>query len=114
MGTTFFEAPEVFFDKPKTLKSDIYSVGMIMYELLYPSLSHPWATTFHTGIPETIRAAIENAVKSGKRPPVEETSTYTALMQLCWDQNSEKRPSSNDFNLAIIQIEVNNNPSNKI
>lgn len=106
IGTTSFEAPEVFFGIPKTFKSDVYSFGMIMYELLYPNLAHPWASTFITGIPETISAAIGNAVKCGKRPPVEEESRFTRLMKTCWDEDPDERHNASDLNMEIVLIKV--------
>ena len=54
----------------KNFQSAVYSLGMIMIELLYPNLSYPWASTFYTRIPKTKAklelnksTTIQNAVK---------------------------------------------------
>ena len=105
-GTTFFEAPEVFTDYEKTCASDVYSFGMVVYELLYYRYSHPWESVFKQVNPIALASLIIGAVQLGKRPTIEERSPYTDTIELCWQHNPADRPSVASLNLKIQNVEV--------
>ena len=107
VGTVPFEASEFFLNRPKTVASDIYSFGILMHELLYPELSHPWEYVFPAaGHSQTICLFIQQAVMRGERPILKhKPSAYTALMKLCWVQNSEDRPTALTLKSKIIELE---------
>ncbi len=105
-GTVSFEAPEVFLQQIKTFESDIYSFAMVMYELLHPTLCHPWEAVFSCGSPDTIRLSIIAAVKSGKRPPVTEITPYTILMKKCWADRPDQRPSPTELQPLILDVKT--------
>jgi len=106
-GTTSFEAPEVFMGNEKTCASDVYSFGMVMYELLYPCFSHPWESVFKQQVsPITLASLIIGAVKIGQRPAIKEPSPYTETMELCWEQNPADRPSVATLTLKIKNLKV--------
>lgn len=91
-GKTSFEAPEVFMGNVKTCASDVYSFGMVMYELLYHCFSHPWESVFKQQVsPITLASLIIGAVNIGQRPAIKEPSPYTERMELCWKQNTADR-----------------------
>jgi serine/threonine protein kinase len=106
-GTTSFEAPEVFLQKSKTSKSDIYSYAMVMYELLFPNYNYPWESVFSIGGPDTIAFAIIDAVKKGERPVLTEKSAYTDLISNCWDAEPSNRPNSSELKQRIVSLRVN-------
>ena len=77
-----------------------------MYELLYPEISHPWESVFPAGPSQTICLLIQQAVMRGERPIVRhERSAYTAVMELCWAQNSEERSTAPILKSKIISLE---------
>ena len=111
-GTICFEAPEVLTNGgKKTLKSDVFSFGVVMHELLHPLLDHPWATDFSAGNQETISLQIMQAVLKGRRPQVRDTpielASFVTLMRKCWSQDVESRPSSSELRDDIVRLQVN-------
>ena len=96
-GTISFESPEVFLTGQKTMKSDVYAFGMMMYELLLPKYLFPWASVYAIGNAETIASLISAAVKLGERPTLskdESNSPYGILMKMAWQQNALERPTA--------------------
>lgn len=80
-------APEVLKKEYCTLKSDVYSMGVILWELL---------TRVEFMSDFRFLSEIADAIIAGNRPPIpavpEEYQAYTALIAKCWDQESIKRP----------------------
>ena len=106
-GTVSFEAPEVFENARKTVKSDVYSFAMFMYELAYPTNSHPWSQVFSPDLlADTLSALIIQKVKDQQRPPVQEDTPYSKLMQDCWQQNPGLRPVILEIRQRIISLRV--------
>ncbi len=108
-GTVAFDAPEVFLESKKTIKSDIYAYAMVMHEILHGHLQHPWASDFSVGSSETISSLIIDAVKHGRRPKMEEheeTLTLCTLLQKAWHQEPDQRPSAEYIRIAIEKLVV--------
>lgn len=85
-----FSALEVLQDNVFTDKTDIYSYGMIMFEVLTGEIPF-WGLT---------SSQVTMRVQNGKRPNIPEDccldfpyrEEYIDLMKMCWDQNSKNRP----------------------
>lgn len=108
-GTVAFDAPEVFLQSKKDIKSDIYAYAMVMHKILHGHLQHPWASEFSVGCSEAISSLIIDAVKLGQRPKVEEheeTLTLCTLLQKAWHQEPDKRPSAEYIRIAIEKLVV--------
>src|ERR1044071_6099146 len=96
-GVIPYMAPEILQGKEYTKASDIYSFGMIMWELI-------------TGrIPFWNRSNdIELIIKICKnfRPPIinDAPKGYTKLMQECWDSDPNKRPTTIYIHNALSNI----------
>ena len=99
-GTKGFIAPEVFYigkRKQRCVydhKADIYSFSMFLYQMI--ARRHP----FHDLKPHRI----DNAVELGERPKLQDISqaetafhTLTRLMKCCWEDNVDKRPSTEEL-----------------
>ena len=86
-GITPYIAPEVFQEKKITKESDIYSIGMLMWEIF---AGHPpFDDRAHNG------NLILNIVINGMRPPLlpNMPDDCAQMMQKCWDVDPSKRPT---------------------
>jgi serine/threonine protein kinase len=92
-GTAAFMAPEQLQDLHLTLKADIYSLGMMMWELA-TGLT-PWEG-------QQPFVVMYQVVNEQKRPPIElveekgYSDTFIELMEACWHQLPAKRPKIAD------------------
>ena len=89
-GTYHWMAPEVLGGSCYNEKVDVYSYGIVMYEVLCREI--PFEDTGLDGMKVAV------AVSKGKRPNLEFVPKtcpidLVALMQSCWDQQPSKRPS---------------------
>ncbi|POG82432.1 kinase-like domain-containing protein, partial [Rhizophagus irregularis DAOM 181602=DAOM 197198] len=85
-GVIPYIAPEIFKGAAFSQKSDIYSFGMIMWELTtgckpFASVEHDHNLIFK--------------ILDGERPKITEDTPecYADLMKKCWDSNPSKRPT---------------------
>ncbi|RIB04226.1 kinase-like domain-containing protein [Gigaspora rosea] len=87
-GVLPYVAPEILNGQQPTMASDIYSFGMIMWEVLY---TKP-VMNYHES--NDVLKTID-----GLRPPInnEAPQCYVNLMERCWNQNPEKRPSAKEL-----------------
>ncbi|POG60115.1 kinase-like domain-containing protein, partial [Rhizophagus irregularis DAOM 181602=DAOM 197198] len=85
-GVLPFMAPEILRNNPYTLKSDIYSLSMIMWE-------------FTSGIPPFNNNAHDHNlildICEGERPKIIKNTPkcYIDLMNKCWDLEPKNRPT---------------------
>eukprot|EP01132_Coremiostelium_polycephalum_P006175 gene6175-7689_t len=84
-GTTLWMAPEVIKGSLYSEKCDVYSFGIILWEMLTRSL--PYSDI-------SFNCEIEERVLQGMRPPIPDACdrNYARLMECCWDPIPEKRP----------------------
>ncbi|RHZ51819.1 hypothetical protein Glove_469g43 [Diversispora epigaea] len=95
IGVLPYIAPEVFKGKPYTKKSDIYSLSMIMWELI--SGEPPYGNIEHN-------ATLVLDILEGGRPDISNFKSnddggdipngYIELMKNCWNDDPNKRPDS--------------------
>ncbi|GBC02399.1 hypothetical protein RclHR1_00460037 [Rhizophagus clarus] len=84
-GNLPYIAPEVIKEKEYTFKSDIYSIGMLMWEIssgLSPFMNYGHNYNLAFNIIDGMRPKVI------LKAPVE----YKNLMEQCWDANPSKRP----------------------
>ncbi|RIB14618.1 kinase-like domain-containing protein [Gigaspora rosea] len=86
-GVIPYMSPEVLCGKPYTKASDIYSFGMIMWEL--SSKSQPFCDRAHDE-----KLVID--ILRGERPEIlaHMPEPYVKLMTRCWDSDPSKRPTA--------------------
>jgi serine/threonine protein kinase len=90
-GIIPYVAPEIFQGKKYTKASDIYSFGMIMWELM--TGRRPFWDRNHD-----VELIIE--ICDGIRPPINNTNApegYIELMKECWNSDPNKRPTANSL-----------------
>ena len=86
-GVLPYIAPEVLRSKPYTMKADIYSFGVIMWEL--SSGRRPFCD-----IPHDLQLQLQ--ICYGSRPEIIDgvPECYKELMQKCWHNDPDKRPNT--------------------
>ena len=85
-GVIPYIAPEIFKGSGFSKESDVYSMGMIMWELT--TGCKPFANVAHD-----LELIFE--IFGGKRPKITEDTPecFANLMKSCWDSDPKKRPS---------------------
>jgi serine/threonine protein kinase len=98
-GNLPYVAPEVIAGKKHTFESDIYSIGMLMWEI---SSGHPPFSGHKHDFQLVLKIA------DGMRPPITSDTPleYKKLMKQCWDANPEKRPKIKTLLDAVKEINM--------
>ena len=94
-GVIPYVAPEIFKGSSFSKKSDVYCMGMIMWELT--SGCKPFADVKHD-------IHLVYKILNGERSKITEDTPecYANLMKSCWDSDSEKRPSITELRMTFI------------
>src|SRR2546430_4776080 len=94
-GVIPYIAPEIFKGAAFSKESDIYSMGMIMWELT--TGCKPFANVEHDT--DLIYEIID-----GKRPEItsDTPECFANLMKRCWDSDSLKRPSILEIKETVV------------
>lgn len=91
VGTPYTMAPEVMQGQPYTPAADIYSFGIVMYEMF----------TGRFPFPDMKPVQLMYTVTQGKRPAFHDGDnvpvTLRELIQSCWSQNPGDRPKFEDI-----------------
>eukprot|EP01097_Dermamoeba_algensis_P001487 TRINITY_DN1555_c0_g1_i3.p1 TRINITY_DN1555_c0_g1~~TRINITY_DN1555_c0_g1_i3.p1 ORF type:complete len:315 (-),score=39.48 TRINITY_DN1555_c0_g1_i3:460-1404(-) len=103
-GTFAYTAPEVYWGQSYTTKSDVYSLSVILWELMMRCIlgyySRPYSEfkNLTAGFQVILKTA-----KQGLRPtiPPKHPKLFTELLQMSWDPDPNKRPDTKAI-LAII------------
>jgi len=94
-GTYAYSAPEVYFGDAFTTKADVYSVGIIFWELAMRTLTGEYMMPY-SEYPELVFdfQIIIQVAKNEKRPSIPDDcpALYRTLIASCWAQNRELRP----------------------
>ena len=91
-GTFHWMAPEVLDNKPYTLKADVYSFGIVLWEIL--SREPPFADY-------SLQKIMYNVINYKERPPLAKVAKgcpkeLIMIMKACWEHEPEKRPDFSD------------------
>ena len=103
-GTPVYIAPEVFHSEVYDCKADIYSLGIILWEMWYGQQAFANITAeslvdFFAIVDEGNRP---EPVTNSKQPP----GRWDQLMKQCWAQTPEERPTAEKCYQEITQLSV--------
>jgi len=101
-GSLRYMAPEVANSNPYNYKADVYSVGILLWELL--SCKKPFVNL-------NIDAFFEEIVNGGARPPIDSKwpKKLVHLMERCWSADYDKRPSFMEIVVILDSDVLENN-----
>ena len=93
-GTPVYIAPEVFHGAVYYCKADIYSLGIIMWEIWYgkQAFNNVPVTTLDGFITLVGKGCRPQHVTGCNHPPF----LWKQLMRECWNRNPEKRPTAKE------------------
>lgn len=105
-GSTRYMAPEVYFEKPYNQSVDVYSFGIIFYQIL------ALATPFE-GL--TVKSFPKMVFQKGSRPKPDPKWPLgiTNLMQRCWSSNISERPSMEEVSEVLFE-EISSNSDEEV
>jgi hypothetical protein len=87
-GTALFMAPELHEDAPLSVSTDVFSFGMMAWQLLHPGVTNPFGTNIVT---------ISTKLGRGLRPDFSRADAPPALKELvarCLEHDPARRPAS--------------------
>jgi serine/threonine protein kinase len=94
--TSRWTAPEILNGEPKSFASDVFALGMTMYEIF--ERKRPFASMADS--------VVERKIVDGERPLVGATVLRLAakLMHACWANNAKKRPSASIVAYSLTEL----------
>ena len=101
VGTPYFLSPEIITNKPYDAKSDIWALGVLLYELM----------TFRMPFNAVSLPLLSIKINRGvyKPPPSNYSHEIRDLLKKCLTVDPEKRPSIDDIlKLPVIRNRINN------
>ena len=95
-GTVRWMSPEVMQDEPTTAKTDVYSFGMVLWEVFVRKL--PFGST-------NLGAIVYNVVRNHARPPIPARvpRDVARVIEQCWAGSPDARPA---FDAVIPMLEA--------
>eukprot|EP01087_Luapelamoeba_hula_P009632 TRINITY_DN2508_c0_g1_i1.p1 TRINITY_DN2508_c0_g1~~TRINITY_DN2508_c0_g1_i1.p1 ORF type:complete len:918 (-),score=147.73 TRINITY_DN2508_c0_g1_i1:27-2780(-) len=96
-GTFAYCAPEVYFGERFSLKSDVYSAGVVLWEIMMRTLTGEYARPYaeYRHLVFDFQIIIQTA-KKALRPTIPATcpAPFANLIRRCWDGEADNRPES--------------------
>jgi serine/threonine protein kinase len=84
IGTLLWMAPEMFQSQAYTEKVDVYSYGIVLFELLTGDIPYQGENSF--SLPVQVTRGLRPTIPKGL------SKTWTKLMTSCWHDKPSRRP----------------------
>ena len=98
-GTPVYQAPEIWTFGLQSAKSDVYGMGITFWEVAARRPIYQSNPTIDD------RDELQEYVTSGSRPAiVNATPKISAIIQRCWQQNANQRPTAEECSVQIQQL----------
>jgi serine/threonine protein kinase len=103
VGTPLWMAPEVIKNEPYDLSADVYSLGLIFYEILTGKLPYDGLNQMQL---------LMHVVMQNKRPDIDTDLrldipiAVTNMIKLCWDANPGRRPRIDQVIQVLRHVQV--------
>ena len=115
-GTYAYSAPELYFGETFTTLADVYSVGVIFWEMAYRCIFGEYVMPY-SEFPEFVFdfQIIIQVAKNAKRPtiPPSTPTSYKSLIEKCWSQKQQDRPGIGEVEQELVSL-YNNYKENKL
>eukprot|EP01094_Clydonella_sp_ATCC50884_P017540 TRINITY_DN306_c7_g1_i1.p1 TRINITY_DN306_c7_g1~~TRINITY_DN306_c7_g1_i1.p1 ORF type:complete len:836 (-),score=304.65 TRINITY_DN306_c7_g1_i1:349-2856(-) len=106
-GTYAYCAPEVYFGQLYSPAADIFSMGVILWEMAYRCIYREYQQPYaeYKNIVFDFQIIIQTA-KKGVRPtiPPGTPATYRKLIEQCWDEEPKNRPETSDLMMSVQEL----------
>ena len=98
-GSYSFICPEVYFGKPFTEKSDVYSLSIVLWEMLMCVVKREYTLPYESGpLADVVMdfQILPAVAQRGVRPIIPDSfpAGLSTLLTAMWDSHPEKRPST--------------------
>jgi len=107
-GTYAYCAPEVYFGKNFTPKSDIYSFGIILWEMAFRCMTGTYEQPFSEfkQIVFDFQIIIQSAKKDARPTiPANCPQAYVDLVNRCWHKDPDSRPTTEEVLQQLKEVE---------
>lgn len=100
-------APEVLGGRPYSIQSDVYSLGLLLWEIKYRKVVFEGVG----GDGPFAMEELSRYVAQGGRPEVDLNDSYDELCAACWIENPLQRPDASEVVERLVEIAKVNAPS---
>ena len=105
-GTVLYMAPEVFLGRSYDAKADVYSYGMLLYELISGHQPFHDAPEIKAVSPDGASYAVFKLVQDGKRPSLKDVPPeWHDLIVRCWDPDPAERPTMREVVEKLMNVD---------
>jgi len=100
VGTMSHMSPEMLSNKRYSYKTDIFSLGVVLWELWYGR--HVYSEPEYESLPKHV---LLDAIKIGQKPrctfEYAMPKTLQDVLEQCWDLDPEKRPEASHVAVVV-------------
>lgn len=98
-GSPHYMAPEVYEGKGATTKSDVYSLGIVFWELVNTCMVGAYSIPYAEFQFKNEFAMTNSVMRKGTRPTIPQRTpgAVAQLISICWENNANLRPTTDNL-----------------
>ena len=100
-------APEILRCLPYTKSSDVYSLGLLLWELKHRKMAY-MGDEFRGAF---MREHLRKTILSGARPPIDPDDEFDKICAACWREDPSRRPTAHEVVVGLNALAVKHSPS---